>query len=112
MLLSEEKITKAMDFFQNKMGFSSADIARYPLVLSFSLKKRIIPRCSVIQILLAKGLLKNDLSRLTFLQFSDRCFLKRFVIKFQNVVPQLRDVYWSKTDILELRSQSEKVSGA
>ncbi|GMY16464.1 transcription termination factor mterf15, mitochondrial [Fagus crenata] len=112
MLLSEEKISKAMDFFLNKMGLSSADIARYPLVLSFSLEKRIIPRCSVIQILLAKGLLKNDLSPSTFLQFSERCFLERFVIKFQDDVPQLRDVYWGKTDILELGSQSEKVSGA
>ena len=111
MLLSEEKLSKAMDFFLNKMGLSSAEIARYPLVLSFSLEKRIIPRCSVIQILLAKGLLKNDLSPSTILRFSERCFLERFVIKFQDDVPELRDVYWGKTNILELGSQSEKVSG-
>ena len=48
MLLSEEKITKAMNFFVNKMGYPSADIARHPKVIFFSLEKRIIPRCSVI----------------------------------------------------------------
>ncbi|GMY16933.1 transcription termination factor mterf15, mitochondrial [Fagus crenata] len=104
MLLSEEKITKAMDFFVNKMGCSGADIARYPLVLSFSLEKRIIPRCSVFQILLAKGLLKNDLSPSTFLKYSERYFLEKFVIKFQDDIPQLLDVYRGKTNLLEIGS--------
>ena len=104
MLLSEEKITKAMDFFVNKMGRSAADIARYPLVLSFSLEKRIIPRCSVFQILLAKGSLKKDLSPSTLLKYSERYFLEKFVIKFQDDIPQLLDVYWGKTNLLEIGS--------
>jgi mTERF domain-containing protein len=52
MLLSEEKITKAMDFFVNKMGWPSANISLNPSVLFFSLEKRIMPRFLVIQILL------------------------------------------------------------
>jgi hypothetical protein len=32
------------------------------------------------------------------------------VIKFEDDVPQLRDVYLGKTDLLEQGSQSEKVS--
>ncbi|KAG6647798.1 hypothetical protein CIPAW_07G103100 [Carya illinoinensis] len=66
MLLSDKKITKAMDFLVNKMGF-----------LFFSLEKRIMPRCSVIQILIAKGLVKNDLSPATFILPGERCFLVR-----------------------------------
>lgn len=66
MLLSEEKITEAVDFLVNKMGCPSAVIARNPIIILFNLEKRIIPRCLVIQSLLAKCLLKNDLGVRTF----------------------------------------------
>uniref|UniRef100_A0A7N2REL7 Uncharacterized protein n=1 Tax=Quercus lobata TaxID=97700 RepID=A0A7N2REL7_QUELO len=108
MALSEEKITKAMDFLVNKMGWPSAHIAKNPTILFLSLEKRIIPRCSVIQILLAKGLVKKDLGPARFIIPSERSFLERFVIKFQDDVPQLLNVYQGKKD-LEVGSQSEKL---
>ncbi|XP_041016778.1 transcription termination factor MTERF15, mitochondrial-like [Juglans microcarpa x Juglans regia] len=106
MLLSDKKITKAMDFLVNKMGGSSTDIARNPQVLFFSLEKRIMPRCSVIQILIAKGLVKNDMSLATFIQPGERCFLDKFVIKFRDGVPELRNVYTEKKDLLDVKIQS------
>ncbi|GLT53765.1 hypothetical protein SLA2020_270150 [Shorea laevis] len=109
MLLSEEKITKAMDFLVNKMGLQSDNIAINPATLSFSLEKRIIPRFSVIQILLAKDLVKNDLSLLNILWPNESRFLEKFVIKFQDDIPQLLSVYQDKKDLLEVGSQSEKV---
>ncbi|XP_042988762.1 transcription termination factor MTERF15, mitochondrial-like [Carya illinoinensis] len=96
MLLSHEKITKAMDFLVNKMGCSSTDIARNPKVICFSLEKRIMPRCSVVQILIAKGLVKNNLSPSTFIGPCESNFLDRFVIKFQDGVPELQNVYKGK----------------
>ncbi|XP_031283012.1 uncharacterized protein LOC116141674 [Pistacia vera] len=48
MQISEEKITKAMDFLVNKMGRLSRDISKMPEVLCYSLEKRIAPRCLVI----------------------------------------------------------------
>ena len=107
----EEKITKAMDFLVNKMGWPSAHIAKNPTILFLSLEKRIIPRCSVIQILQAKGLVKKDLGPARFIIPSERSFLERFVIKFQDDVPQLLNVYQGKKD-LEVGSQSEKVCRA
>ncbi|GLT53764.1 hypothetical protein SLA2020_270140 [Shorea laevis] len=112
MLLSEEKITKAMDFLVNKMGWLSANIATNPAVLLFSLEKRIMPRFSVIQILLAKDLVKNDLSLSTILLPKERIFLEKFVTKFQNDIPQLLNVYQGKTDLLEVGSRSEKLCEA
>ncbi|XP_059438914.1 transcription termination factor MTERF15, mitochondrial-like [Corylus avellana] len=109
MLLSEEKITKAMDFLVKKMGCLSANIAINPAVLSFSLEKRIMPRFSVIQILVAKDLVKNDLSLSTILLPNERRFLEKFVIKYQDDIPQLLNVYQGKKDVLEVGSQSEKV---
>jgi mTERF domain-containing protein len=86
MLLSEEKITKAMDFIVNKMGWPSANIAINPAVLFFSLEKRIMPRFSVIQILVAKDLVKNDLSLSSILKPNERSFLEKFVIKYQDSI--------------------------
>ncbi|XP_059439736.1 uncharacterized protein LOC132172277 [Corylus avellana] len=96
MLSSEEKITKTMDFFVNKIGWPSANIARNPCVITLSLEKRIIPRCSVVQILLAKGLVKNNLALGTFLQLTERIFLEKFVIRFRDDVPDLLNVYQGK----------------
>jgi mTERF domain-containing protein len=74
MLSSEEKITKAMDFIVNKMGWTSANIAINHAVLFFSLEKRIMPRFLVIQILVAKDLVKNDLSMSSILKPIERSF--------------------------------------
>ena len=67
MMLSEKKIMKAMDFFMNKMGWSSKVIAQCPVVLFFSLEKRIVPRCRVIHVLKSKRLIKEDVSLATLL---------------------------------------------
>ncbi|XP_059439091.1 transcription termination factor MTERF15, mitochondrial-like [Corylus avellana] len=112
MVLSEEKITKAMDFLMNKMGLPSANIARNPKVLFYSLEKRIMPRFSVIQILQAKGLVKNDLSSGSIILPSERCFVEKFLIKFQDDVPELLNVYQGKMDLIEVGSQSQNVCGA
>ncbi|XP_031253822.1 transcription termination factor MTERF6, chloroplastic/mitochondrial-like [Pistacia vera] len=50
MQLSEKKITRAMDFLVNKMGWLSRDISKMPIILNYSLEKRIAPRCLVIQV--------------------------------------------------------------
>jgi mTERF domain-containing protein len=96
MASSEEKITKTMDFLVNKIGWPPKHIATYPVVINLSLEKRIIPRCSVVQILLAKGLIKDKLALGTFLLPTEKKFLEKFVIKFRNDVPQLLSVYQGK----------------
>jgi mTERF domain-containing protein len=96
MQSSEEKITKTMDFLVNKIGWPSANIATYPSVINLSLEKRIIPRCSVVQILLAKDLVKNNLALGTFLRPTERIFLERFLIRFQDDAPELLNVYQDK----------------
>ncbi|EOX94978.1 Transcription termination factor [Theobroma cacao] len=96
MMLSEKKIMKSMDYFVNKMGWPSRMIAQCPVVLFFSLERRIIPRCSVFQILLSKGLIKEDFSLTTVLLPVEKRFLERFVTKYQEEVPDLLSVYQGK----------------
>ncbi|KAG4921033.1 hypothetical protein JHK82_049971 [Glycine max] len=93
MMLSEETYTKKMTFLVKDMGLPSEDIAHYPQVLTYSFEKRIIPRFSVIKILCSKGLLKKDLHFSSFMCLTEENFLKKFVIKFQDDLPLLSDVY-------------------
>ncbi|CAK9178037.1 unnamed protein product [Ilex paraguariensis] len=102
MILSGKKISGAMDFLVNKMGWQSVAISRYPWVLFFSLEKRIIPRCTVIRVLSLKRLLKKDVSLTSVLVSVEKDFLKKFVIKYKKEVPQLLGVYQGKVGFLEV----------
>ncbi|KAA8543140.1 hypothetical protein F0562_021365 [Nyssa sinensis] len=99
MILSEKKLMRTMDYFVNKMGWESRTISRTPAILFFSLEKRIIPRCSVIQVLTSKGLIKKDFSLNTVLVPAEKCFLKKFVTKYEKEVPQLLRVYQGECDV-------------
>lgn len=102
MILSEKKITRAMDFLVNKMGWPSRLIASCPAVLLFSLEKRIIPRCYVIQALSVNGLIKKDVSLLTVMIPAEKYFLERFVTKYEEELPQLWGVYQGEVHVSEL----------
>lgn len=106
MLISEEKITKTMDFYVNKMGWLSTNIAKRPEALLFSLEKGIVPRCSVVQVLLSKGLIKKGISLHTFLLPGESTFLQRYLTGFREEVPHLLDVYKGKMNLLDVRPGS------
>ncbi|PSR86044.1 Transcription termination factor like [Actinidia chinensis var. chinensis] len=101
MGLSEKKIASGMDFLVNRMGFKPAEIGRYPIVLSYSLDRRIIPRCCVIRVLLLKGFMKNKISLGSFVSFTEKRFLDEFVKKYEEQVPELLSIYQGKRGILE-----------
>ena len=93
-----------MDFLVNKMGFQSMTIAKRPVALTYSLKSRLILRCSVIKVLQMKGLTSEDLIllSLSILMITDQSFVDRFIIKYKKQLPQLLNAYQSKLGILEL----------
>ncbi|KAE9596330.1 putative transcription regulator mTERF family [Lupinus albus] len=102
MSLTEERFAKSMNFLVNDMGWPSEDIAGYPVVLAYSLEKRIIPRCRVIKILKSKGLIKNSLSIGSFTSRTEESFLMKYVTKFLEDVPLLLDVYKGLVDHRDL----------
>lgn len=108
MYLSEKNIVSKMDFLVNKMGWQPADLARVPGVLTLSLEQRIIPRCSVIRVLMAKGLLKKKFTLSSLLITIDSYFISRFVINYQETVPRLLDIFQGKLSLQELDFQFEE----
>ena len=98
MAYSEDKIMANMDFLVNKMGRDSSLIAQCPVLISLSLEKRIIPRYSVVQVLLSKGLINKDFSLWAVFGSVEKMFLHKFVNCFEEEAPQLMKLYQEKID--------------
>ncbi|GMN46499.1 hypothetical protein TIFTF001_015677 [Ficus carica] len=96
MMISEDKISAGMDFFMSKMGLRPCLIAKNPAILSLSLKKRVIPRYSIFQALLSKGLVKKEVSLNQLFMVSEDKFLQKFVAAHGEEAPQLLKLYEEK----------------
>ncbi|XP_026426153.1 uncharacterized protein LOC113322303 [Papaver somniferum] len=92
MLASVKKIMSMMDYLVNQMGYNSSLTAKCPVILCFSLEKRIIPRCVVIQLLVSLGQVKEHYLS-TVLMISEKSFLEKYVYKYEAEVPGLLKVY-------------------
>ncbi|PRQ51419.1 putative transcription regulator mTERF family [Rosa chinensis] len=112
MSLSEEKSSSKIEFLVNKMGWQPAEVADRPDILTHSLEKSIIPRCSVIRVLQYKGLMKKgELSQATMLINSRKRFLDRFVTKYQDQAPELLSIFQGQMSLAELGVGFEERDG-
>ncbi|KAF5460031.1 hypothetical protein F2P56_019932 [Juglans regia] len=98
MAISEKKIKKMMGFFVNKLKMKPSMISKSPILLLHSLEKRIIPRCSVLQVLMLKGLIKDNISILYMVTMAEKEFLVKFVSKYQNEVPDIVRAHQGKIE--------------
>jgi mTERF domain-containing protein len=89
MIVSEKKIKKSMGFFVNKLKMRPSLIPKNHILLRYSLEKRIIPRCSVLQLLISKRLIKEDTSLFQMLAMTENKFVEKLVCKYQNEVPDV-----------------------
>ncbi|XP_068664102.1 transcription termination factor MTERF6, chloroplastic/mitochondrial-like [Aristolochia californica] len=89
MANSEKKIRKVMEYFVKEWGFEPSAVSKRPIVLALSLEKRIVPRCSVLQVLQSKGLIKSSLSLFPILELNEKKFLEKFIIKYKEEAPEI-----------------------
>nr|XP_011462715.1 PREDICTED: uncharacterized protein LOC101315143 [Fragaria vesca subsp. vesca] len=103
VLLTEKNISKKMDFIVNKMAlFQPADLGYYPTGLTYSLENWIIPRCSVIRVLLLKGLITRGEFSFSSSMVYREYFVDRFVVQHQEEVPELLSIFEGKMSLAEL----------
>ncbi|KAJ4841646.1 hypothetical protein Tsubulata_034077 [Turnera subulata] len=93
MLCSEEKIRTIMHFLVNKVGLMPSDVAMYPNVFLLSLERNIIPRCSVLNLLMSKGLVKKNFCFLGVLTMGKARFEKKFVTLWKEDCPEVIKAY-------------------
>ncbi|KAK1278745.1 hypothetical protein QJS04_geneDACA003569 [Acorus gramineus] len=99
MRLSETKIRKGAEFFMMHLGWDLSLISKYPQCLGFSLEKRIIPRYTVMQILLSNGLLKKDVNWGKIFNIIEKDFLNKFVNKYEGEAPKLMEAYTKEVGV-------------
>ncbi|KAL9432480.1 hypothetical protein AB3S75_027503 [Citrus x aurantiifolia] len=112
MTASKTKLVSVFNFLVNKMGWQPSAIAHVPSAFMYSLERRIIPRCSVIRVLLSKGLIneENKIYLSSLVINSNKHFLDTFVTKYQDHVPQLLNIFHGKMTIGELGLEFEPQS--
>ncbi|KAJ0598586.1 putative transcription regulator mTERF family [Helianthus annuus] len=97
MMASMDKITRILDFLVNTMGWDKSYIIQSPIIVCYSIEKRIIPRCLVYKYLAEKGL-TGDIEDFCFTQsqwltYSEKLFLKWVVKKYEAEAPELLKLY-------------------
>ncbi|XP_058202706.1 uncharacterized protein LOC131317150 [Rhododendron vialii] len=98
MEASKDKINRVMDFAVNQLGWESSLVARRPILFSLSLEKRIVPRFAIYQVLLSKGIIKTKYISLNTLVISEKQFLEKFVVRYNEEAPKLLKLYKEKLE--------------
>lgn len=96
MTLSEEKISRFLDFVVNKMGRDSRSIAQTPYLIFYSMEKRIIPRYFVLRCLFLNGFVKDGWSLASAMCPAEKKFLEKYVNQYLQELPRLLDIYEGK----------------
>ncbi|XP_039145967.1 transcription termination factor MTERF9, chloroplastic-like [Dioscorea cayenensis subsp. rotundata] len=93
LTVSETMMKKKIDFLVNEAGCKLSKLARDPRLLMFSLDKRLVPRHHVMQVLKSKGLYNGNFSLGYIMSYSEKKFVKKYLISHEEKVPELLDWY-------------------
>ncbi|KAJ1395190.1 Transcription termination factor, mitochondrial/chloroplastic [Sesbania bispinosa] len=105
MLTSIDKINAVMSFWVDQLGLNSLDLVKAPSFFQWSLEKRIIPRASVVQFLVSKGLREKGAGITTPFTLSEKLFLERFVKCFKEDSSHLLKMYQEKMNLANSREK-------
>jgi mTERF domain-containing protein len=83
LFASLDKINLLMNFWINQLGWDSVRLRKCPFMFNYNVHIRIIPRASVLQYLLMKGLREKNASLITPFIHSEKLFLSKFVYSFK-----------------------------
>ncbi|KAL4197502.1 hypothetical protein AMTRI_Chr04g188570 [Amborella trichopoda] len=80
LLVSEEKIRCAMEFYLNTLKFDGPYMILHPTLLMYSFEGRVVPRHRVVEHLRSKRLLRKSPSLSTVCDLTEKSFLSKFVM--------------------------------
>lgn len=99
-----------MDFFLNKLRWTTSRLSNHTDVLTYSLEKRIIPRCSVLQVLGSKNSTSESYMLSSILVMTEKGFVNNFVTAHKDKVPGVMEAYQGKLrfDIYTFKQKGHK----
>jgi mTERF domain-containing protein len=91
---SEDKIGRAMDFFVNTVRLGSQTVVANPVLLQYSIDKRVRPRYNVLKVLESKNLIEVNQRVFWLLTTrSEMKFRENYVARYADKVPGLLEIY-------------------
>lgn len=91
--VSEGKLREKMDFLVNEAGCEPSYVALHPLLLSYSLEKRLIPRYRAVEMLKSRHLSNGKYQLFSLMTISQKKFMDKFVLRYKEEIPGLLDEY-------------------
>ncbi|XP_009614341.1 uncharacterized protein LOC107829073 [Nicotiana tabacum] len=93
MFYSEENIRAIVAFYVDRLHFSPSHLSQRPAFLLCSVERRLIPRCSVMQVLWSRGIISEVGKLSSILMTMEKDFLPKYVTKYEAKVPELLAAY-------------------
>ncbi|TVU11967.1 hypothetical protein EJB05_45579, partial [Eragrostis curvula] len=94
--LSDQKVQGNVDFLMKDVGLDAPYIARRPVLLLYSVERRLLPRHWLIKSLKEKGLWIFEFDYYATASMGEKLFLQKFVLPYKDLVPGLAEDYASK----------------
>ncbi|XP_019197877.1 PREDICTED: transcription termination factor MTERF2, chloroplastic-like isoform X3 [Ipomoea nil] len=95
LTLSEARLKKVLNFLMKELGYESHYLAFRPVLLKYSLEKKIIPRSQVLKILEENEL--RACSLFTAIVMSESKFFGEYVLPYKNKLPDMYQKYTTST---------------
>ncbi|KAJ8545020.1 hypothetical protein K7X08_017603 [Anisodus acutangulus] len=93
MLYTEENIRAIVGFYVDRLHFSLSLLSKRPNFLLCSPERRLIPRCSVMQVLWSRGIVSEVGKLYAKLIISEKDFLQKYVTKYEAEVHDLQAAF-------------------
>ncbi|CAD6215237.1 unnamed protein product [Miscanthus lutarioriparius] len=91
--LSDATLLRKIEFLVNEAEMEPHYIVQRPILLAFSLEKRLVPRHHVLKVLQEKGLLNSNMNLFSLAHLTGEAFKLKFIGCHEDSVPGLADAY-------------------
>jgi mTERF domain-containing protein len=91
MFTSEEVLRRKVEFLRTACG--TGCVVSNPVLLTFSVDKRMAPRLRVLQALQSRGMVIRKTSLGTVVRLPEAVFVERYIQKYKKDVPELLELY-------------------
>lgn len=95
MGLTEERIRENLEFLVGDVGLDIPYVARRPVLMLYSVERRLLPRHCLMNFLKAKGLLNAEIGFYYFANMAKEKFKEKIVDHYEKIVPGLAAAYAS-----------------
>ncbi|EER93188.2 hypothetical protein SORBI_3001G034000 [Sorghum bicolor] len=91
--LSDEILLRKIEFLVNEAAMEPRYIVERPVLLTYSLEKRLVPRHNVLTVLKEKRLLSSNTNFFRIIKLGEETFKSKFIDCHEDSVPGLADAY-------------------